>query len=233
MEGTVVMAAPPKILVVEDETLLADAVGKALRREDMVVDVRYDGCSALERLQLQPIDVIVLDRDIPEVHGDEVCATVRDLYPNTRVLMLTASATLEDRLEGFEVGADDYLTKPFELPELLARVKALLRRGAPEPTSVLTCGDVILDKGTRQVRRGGQSIALSPKEFAVLATLMHAQGDVISAEQLLEEAWDANADPFSNSIRVTISHLRRKLGQPWIVQTMPGAGYYVAEEPYQ
>lgn len=227
------MAAPPKILVVEDETLLADALGKALRREDMLVDVRYEGRSALDRLESQPIDVIVLDRDIPEVHGDDVCATVRELYPNTRVLMLTASATLEDRLEGFEIGADDYLTKPFELPELLARVKALLRRAAPETTSALTCGDVILDRGTHQVRRSGASIALSPKEFAVLETLMRAQGHVISAEQLLEEAWDANADPFSNSIRVTISHLRRKLGQPWIVQTMPGAGYYVAEEPYQ
>ena len=120
------MAAPPKILIVEDETLLADALGKALRREDMLVDVRYDGRSALDRLESQPIDVIVLDRDIPAVHGDDVCATVRELYPNTRVLMLTASATLEDRLEGFEIGADDYLTKPFELPELLARVKALL-----------------------------------------------------------------------------------------------------------
>ncbi|MCQ4616511.1 response regulator transcription factor [Corynebacterium sp. CCUG 18816] len=219
--------------MVEDETLLADALGKALRREDRLVDVRYDGRSALDRLESQPIDVIVLDRDIPEVHGDDVCATVRELYPNTRVLMLTASATLEDRLEGFEIGADDYLTKPFELPELLARVKALLRRAAPEITSALTCGDVILDRGTHQVRRSGASIALSPKEFAVLETLMRAQGHVISAEQLLEEAWDANADPFSNSIRVTISHLRRKLGQPWIVQTMPGAGYYVAEEPYQ
>ncbi|AOX05791.1 DNA-binding response regulator [Corynebacterium sp. NML98-0116] len=227
------MAAPPKILIVEDETLLADALGKALRREDMLVDVRYDGRSALDRLESQPIDVIVLDRDIPEVHGDDVCATVRELYPNTRVLMLTASATLEDRLQGFEIGADDYLTKPFELPELLARVKALLRRAAPETTSTLTCGDVILDRGTHQVHRSGASIALSPKEFAVLETLMRAQGHVISAEQLLEEAWDANADPFSNSIRVTISHLRRKLGQPWIVQTMPGAGYYVAEEPYQ
>lgn len=227
------MAAPPKILIVEDETLLADALGKALRREDMLVDVRYDGRSALDRLESQPIDVIVLDRDIPEVHGDDVCATVRELYPNTRVLMLTASATLEDRLQGFEIGADDYLTKPFELPELLARVKALLRRAAPETTSTLTCGDVILDRGTHQVLRSGASIALSPKEFAVLETLMRAQGHVISAEQLLEEAWDANADPFSNSIRVTISHLRRKLGQPWIVQTMPGAGYYVAEEPYQ
>nr|WP_305085386.1 response regulator transcription factor [Corynebacterium pseudogenitalium] len=220
-------------MIVEDETLLADALGKALRREDRLVDVRYDGRSALDRLESQPIDVIVLDRDIPEVHGDDVCATVRELYPNTRVLMLTASATLEDRLEGFEIGADDYLTKPFELPELLARVKALLRRAAPEITSALTCGDVILDRGTHQVRRSGASIALSPKEFAVLETLMRAQGHVISAEQLLEEAWDANADPFSNSIRVTISHLRRKLGQPWIVQTMPGAGYYVAEEPYQ
>jgi len=195
-----------RVLVVEDEEYLAEAIATGLRREAMAVDVVGDGASALEQVAVNDYDIIVLDRDLPVVHGDEVCRRVVRDHPSTRVLMLTASRTLDARVGGFELGADDYLTKPFEFPELVARLRAL-------------------GPFRREVYRDGRFIHLSPKEFAVLQVLMEAEGGVLSAETLLEKAWDANADPFTNSTRVTISHLRRKLGEPRVIQTVPGAGY--------
>lgn len=216
------------VLVVEDEAYLADAIAAACAAHGLQTQVAYDGAQALE--MLESADVVVLDRDLPRVNGDEVCARIRADYPHIRVLMLTAASALDERLGGFALGADDYLTKPFEVPELLARVDALMRRHTPPQADVLRCADVRMDTARRTVTRAGAPIALSPKEFAVLETLLAADGAVLSAEALLEEAWDAFADPFTNSPRVTISHLRRKLGQPWIIHTQPGAGYYAAEE---
>lgn len=221
----------PRVLIVEDETFLADAIATALNRENFDASALYDGTSALAHLTSHAgsIDVVVLDRDLPGVHGDEICARIVADYPHIRVLMLTAAGTLDDRLSGFELGADDYLPKPFELPELIARVTALSRRSSPQRNSVLVCGDVRLDETRKRVMRAGNEINLSPKEFAVLKVLMEAGGAVLSAEELLEEAWDANADPFTNSPRVTISYLRRKLGEPWIIHTLPGEGYFAAD----
>lgn len=219
-----------RVLVVDDEVYLAEAIAAALAREGMEARVAVDGAEAVASISKSSPDVVVLDRDLPDVHGDDVCrAIVRD-FPHVRVIMLTASGTLDDRLDGFSLGADDYLPKPFELPELIARVRALAKRNAPGRGEVYRCGDVRLDPFRREVTRGGEQVALSPKEFAVLEVLMAAGGGVISAEDLLAEAWDEYADPFTNSPRVTVSHLRRKLGLPWIVHTIPGAGYYVAEE---
>ena len=219
-----------RVVVVDDETYLAEAVGTALERAGMDVAVAFSGSEALMLIDDLRPDVVVLDRDLPGVHGDEVCTVIVDTHPATRVIMLTASGTLDDRLSGFDLGADDYLPKPFEVPELIARVKALAKRTAPERGEVYRCGGVRLDTFRRTVERAGAQVSLSPKEFAILEVLMRAGGGVISAEELLEEAWDDNADPFTNSPRVTVSHLRRKLGDPWIIHTQPGAGYYVAEE---
>lgn len=217
-----------RVFVVDDEVYLAEAVGKALARAGMDVSVVGDGSAALEGVDKHKPDVVVLDRDLPGVHGDEVCRIICEDYPATRVIMLTASGTLDDRLEGFSLGADDYLPKPFEVAELIARVQALAKRAAPVRGEVLRIADVRLDTFRKRVTRGGREIALSPKEFAILKLLMSADGGVLSAEELLEEAWDENADPFTNSPRVTISHLRRKLGDPWIIHTKPGAGYFAA-----
>lgn len=219
-----------RVVVVDDETYLAEAVGTALERAGMDVAVAFSGSEALMLIDDLRPDVVILDRDLPGVHGDEVCTVIVDTHPATRVIMLTASGTLDDRLSGFDLGADDYLPKPFEVPELIARVKALAKRTAPERGEIYRCGDVRLDTFRRTVERAGAQVSLSPKEFAILEVLMRAGGGVISAEELLEEAWDDNADPFTNSPRVTVSHLRRKLGDPWIIHTQPGAGYYVAEE---
>lgn len=220
-----------RVLIVEDEHFLADAIATALSRENFHTHALYDGASALSHLTANAgaVDVVVLDRDLPGVHGDEICARIVSDYPHIRVLMLTAAGTLDDRLSGFELGADDYLPKPFELPELIARVAALGRRTSPQRSSVLVCGDVRMDLNRKRVMRGETEINLSPKEFAVLHVLMEAGGAVLSAEELLEEAWDANADPFTNSPRVTISYLRRKLGEPWIIHTRPGEGYFAAD----
>lgn len=220
-----------RVLIVEDEKFLADAISTALSRDNFDTHALYDGTSALSHLTSHAgsVDVVVLDRDLPGVHGDEICARIVADYPHIRVLMLTAAGTLDDRLSGFELGADDYLPKPFELPELIARVTALARRSSPQRNSVLVCGDVRVDINRKRVMRGETEIHLSPKEFAVLQVLLEAGGAVLSAEELLEEAWDANADPFTNSPRVTISYLRRKLGEPWIIHTRPGEGYFAAD----
>ena len=220
-----------RVLVVDDEVYLAAAVAEALSQAGMDTFTAFDGKEALAKIDELGPDVVVLDRDLPRLHGDEVCQRITQDHPATRVIMLTASGTLDDRLEGFAIGADDYLPKPFEVPELIARVQALAKRAVPTQGEVFRCGDVRLDTFRKQVTRGGLPVALSPKEFRVLEVLLRYGGGVISAESLLEEAWDENADPFTNSPRVTISHLRRKLGDPWIIHTAPGVGYYAAEEP--
>ena len=229
MGAFTIAAMTISVLIVDDEVFLADAIATGLTREGMRARTAYDGLEALERIDELTPDVVVLDRDLPGVHGDVVCRRVVERQDATRVIMLTASGTLDDRLEGFDLGADDYLAKPFEMPELVARVKALAKRSAPSRGEVYRCGDVRLDTFRREVTRAGQPVSLSPKEFAVLRVLMEAGGGVISAEDLLAEAWDENADPFTNSPRVTVSHLRKKLGEPRIVHTVTGAGYYVAE----
>jgi two-component system, OmpR family, response regulator VanR len=214
-----------RVLIVEDDPYLADAVRTGLRRESMAADVVHDGTVALTMLAGGEYDAVVLDRDLPGLHGDEVCrAVVRD-HPAVRVLMLTAARRLDERVGGFEIGADDYVMKPFEFPELVARLRALERRAHPSRPPVLVSHGVRLDPFRREVFRDDRFIRLAPKEFAVLHTLMAADGGVLSAEVLLEKAWDANADPFTNSPRVTISNLRKRLGEPWVIQTVPGAGY--------
>ena len=214
-----------RVLVVEDETLLADSIAEGLRRLAMAVDVCYDGDAALERVGVHDYDVVVLDRDLPIVHGDEVCAAVLSAGGETRVLMLTAAADVEDRVAGLGLGADDYLTKPFAFTELVARVQALARRARPALPPVLQRAGVVLDLPRHQVSRDGRFVPLSPKEFAVLEVLMRAEGAVVSAEMLLEKAWDEHADPFTNAVRVAMMTLRRKLGTPQVIETVPGAGY--------
>lgn len=214
-----------RVLVVEDERLLADTIAEGLRRLSMAVDVCYDGGEALERVGVHDYDVVVLDRDLPVVHGDDVCRAILNSEGEARVLMLTAAADIDDRVAGLGLGADDYLTKPFAFAELVARVQALSRRARPALPPVLTRGGVVLDVPRHQAARDGRFLPLSPKEFAVLEVLMRAEGTVVSAEDLLEKAWDEHADPFTNAVRVAVMTLRRKLGQPALIETVPGAGY--------
>ncbi|SIO88925.1 response regulator transcription factor [Nocardiopsis sp. JB363] len=214
-----------RVLVVEDERVLADAVAVGLRRESMAVDVVYDGDTALEHTAVNEYDVVVLDRDLPGIHGDEVARTLVGESYSGRILMLTASDGVQDRVDGLTLGADDYLPKPFAFPELIARVHALGRRSAPPLPPVLERHGITLDPANHRVHREGREVGLTPKEFAVLQVLMRAQGTVVSAEGLLEKAWDENADPFTNVVRVTVMTLRKKLGTPQVIQTVPGAGY--------
>ncbi len=214
-----------RVLVVEDESLLGEAIQATLEREAIAVDLVFDGGAALDSLALTTYDAVILDRDLPVVHGDEVCRAIVRHYPECRVLMLTAARRLDDRVTGLELGADDYLSKPFEFPELIARLRSLNRRVSASHPPVLERGGVRLDPFRREVYREGRLVRLCRKEFAVLEVLMRAEGGVISAETLLEKAWDENADPFTNAIRITISTLRRKLGHPWLIQTTKGVGY--------
>jgi DNA-binding response OmpR family regulator len=216
-----------RVLVVEDERLLADAVADGLRRQTMAVDVAYDGAAALERLAANEYDVVILDRDLPIVSGDQVCTTLVDSGVATRILMLTAATAVPQRIAGLGLGADDYLTKPFALGELTARVQALGRRARPATPPTLARGGILLDPHRLAVTRDGEPVGLSRKEFAVLAELLRAKGGIVSAEQLLEEAWDENADPFTGVVRFTIMMLRRKLGQPDVIETLPGRGYRI------
>ncbi|PSK84207.1 DNA-binding response OmpR family regulator [Murinocardiopsis flavida] len=216
-----------RVLVVEDEQVLADAVAVGLRRESIAVDVAYDGDSALERTSVNEYDVIVLDRDLPGTHGDDVARSLVAGSYTGRILMLTAAGELSDKVEGLTLGADDYMAKPFAFAELVARVRALGRRAAPPLPPVLERGGITLDPANHTVERDGRTVPLTPKEFAVLEVLMRAGGTVVSAEGLLEKAWDENADPFTNVVRVTVMTLRKKLGEPPIVQTVPGAGYRI------
>jgi DNA-binding response OmpR family regulator len=213
--------------VVEDEPILADAIAEWLRREAFAVDVVLDGDAALERLAVNDYDVLVLDRDIPVVHGDEVCRAVVSSGAATRVLMLTAASAVRDRVQGLSLGADDYLSKPFAFVELSARVHALLRRARPAAPPVLERAGLRIDPARREVSRDGEKIALANKEFALLTELVRAEGTVVSAEQLLEKVWDENIDPFTNVVRVTMMKLRRKLGEPQIVETVAGVGYRI------
>ena len=216
-----------RVLVVEDEQLLADAIARGLRRESMAVDVVYDGREAWERIGVNDYDVAVLDRDLPGMHGDELCRRIVEAGGATRILMLTASSEVSDRVAGLSLGADDYLGKPFAFSELVARVRALGRRAMPLVPPVLEASGVRLDPARREVTRDGKAVSLAPKEFAVLEVLMRADGAAVSAEQLLEKAWDENADPFTNVVRVTVMTLRRRLGEPQVIKTVPGAGYRI------
>jgi DNA-binding response OmpR family regulator len=217
-----------RVLIAEDEHRLADAIARGLRREGMAVDLAPDGSEALVKTRVVRYDVVVLDRDLPGVHGDDVCRLVREEWPETRILMLTAAGALEDLIEGLSLGADDYMAKPFRFAELVARVRALARRSAPSRPPVLSHGDLELDPAQRRMTRAGEPVELARKEFAVLEALMEAHGATVSAEQLLERVWDEQTDPFTNVVRMTIMTLRRKLGEPQVVETVIGVGYRMA-----
>jgi DNA-binding response OmpR family regulator len=214
-----------RVLVIEDDQELAEIVGATLRRAQMAVDVAFEGTAGLELALMHDYDVIVLDRDLPGVHGDEICRQLVARGCRSRVLMLTAAATTEDLVDGLSLGADDYVAKPFDLPELVARVRALLRRSQPALPPVLRHADLELDTASRRAWRAGRILELSPKELGVLELLLVAQGRVVSSEELLERVWDENADPFSQSVKTTISRLRAKLGDPPLIETVVQAGY--------
>jgi two-component system response regulator VanR len=218
-----------RVLVAEDDELLAGAIARGLRQHAMSVDVALDGAQALQRAETTRYDVVVLDRDLPEILGDEVCRRlVGEGDGTTRILMLTAASTVRDRIDGLNLGADDYLPKPFAFDELVARVHALLRRAAPARPPVIERANIRLDPAQRVVTRERLHIRLAPKEFAVLYVLLTADGAVVSAEELLERAWDENADPFTNTMRTTIGTLRKKLGPPAVIETVVGAGYRIS-----
>ncbi|GLY84776.1 response regulator transcription factor [Actinoallomurus iriomotensis] len=214
-----------RVLVAEDERALADLVAEGLRRHAMTVDVVYDGAAALQCAGLNEYDVLILDRDLPEVHGDDVCRALAGNGAHVRILMLTASGAVSDRVVGLDLGADDYLPKPFEYAELLARVRALARRSRPSLPPVLRRSGIVVDVPHRQAFRDGRFVPLSRKEFSVLEVLMRARGSTVSAEELLERAWDENTDPFTTVVKVTIRKLRVKLGDPPAIVTVPGGGY--------
>jgi DNA-binding response OmpR family regulator len=214
-----------RILVAEDERVLAELVADGLRRHAMAVDVVHDGAAALEQLQVNDYDVLILDRDLPEVHGDEVCRELAQTGAAVRILMLTAASAVSERVAGLGLGADDYLPKPFAYAEVLARVQALGRRRTPPLPPVLRRTGIVLDGPHRQAHRDGRYLPLSRKEYAVLEVLMRAQGAVVTTEELLERAWDEHTDPFTTVVKVTMSKLRAKLGEPPVIVTVPGGGY--------
>lgn len=216
-----------RVLVVEDHVRLAGSVARVLRREGMAVDVVHDGERALELTAETEYDVVVLDRDLPGVHGDEVCRRLMREPMRTRVLMLTAAGAVADRVAGLTLGADDYLPKPFAYPELVARLRALGRRAQPALPPVLRRGDLELDPAQRTATRAGTRLALNPKELAVLECLLAAQGRVVSAEELLERVWDGATDPFTTTVKATMNRLRAKLGDPSPIQTVPRGGYRI------
>ncbi len=218
-----------RVLVVEDFEILARTIGTGLRREGMAVDVALDGDDALEHLAVTRYDVIVLDRDLPKVHGDEVCRQIVAGRSQSRVLMLTAASTVKERVDGLGLGADDYLPKPFDFAELVARVRALARRSAAALPPALESGDVTLDPSRRVAFRAGRRLELSPKEFAVLECLLASPGRVVSAEELLERVWDEAADPFTTAVKTTIRRLRAKLGDPPVIHTVREGGYRIGE----
>lgn len=216
-----------RVLVVEDHEELAETIARVLRREGMAVDVILDGRQALAQAEINSYDVVVLDRDLPGLHGDDVCRSLVADGSECRVLMLTAAGTVEERVDGLGLGADDYLPKPFAFAELIARIRALCRRsGSPLPTSFVV-GDLRVDPASRVAVRAGQRLALSPKELAVLEYLLAAQGRTVSSEELLERVWDQHADPFTTTVKVTIRRLRTKLGDPPLVETVPQGGYRI------
>jgi DNA-binding response OmpR family regulator len=216
-----------RVLVVEDHAELADTIAEMLRRDGMAVDVATDGQEGLHKARVYEYDVLVLDRDLPKLHGDQVTARVIESGARSRILMLTASSEVQDRVDGLSIGADDYLTKPFAFAELVARVRALSRRVQPALSPILEVGSLRLDPGRRLVTRAGQRLELSAKEFAVLELLMSAGGTALSAEEILARAWDESADPFTNVVKVLISRLRRKLGDPPLIETVSGGRYRI------
>ncbi len=218
-----------RVLVVEDFEILARTIGTGLRREGMAVDVVLDGAAALDHLAITRYDVVVLDRDLPGVHGDDVCRRIVADSPDSRVLMLTAASTVKQRVDGLDLGADDYLPKPFDFAELVARIRALGRRTAPALPPVLGRGDLTLDSSRRVASRGGRRLDLSPKEFAVLECLLAAGGRLVSTEELLERVWDEAADPFTTAVKTTIRRLRAKLGEPPVIHTVREGGYRIGE----
>jgi DNA-binding response OmpR family regulator len=214
-------------LVIEDDSELAEAIGVGLRRSDMAVDLALDGSSGLYRVHDTDYDVVVLDRDLPGVHGDEICRHMIESDCRARVLMLTAAGTMDDLVDGLERGADDYLPKPFDFPVLVARIGALYRRAQPALPPVLRHEDIELDPAQHRAERAGRRLDLSPKEFGVLELLLASAGRVVSAEELLERVWDDAADPFTNAVKVVMSRLRAKLGEPPLIQTVPRTGYRI------
>jgi DNA-binding response OmpR family regulator len=219
-----------RVLVVEDFEVLAQSIAIGLRQEGMAVDVALDGDAAVDHLDLTQYDVVVLDRDLPGVSGDDVCRRVAAAQSSTRILMLTAAGTIADRVAGLELGADDYLPKPFDFTELVARVRALGRRSGPSLPPTLVSGDLSLDPSRRTVIRAGRRLELSPKEFAVLEYLLGCEGRPVSAEELLERVWDEAADPFTTTVKTTIRRLRTKLGEPAVISTVREAGYRIGSE---
>ncbi|UFU05353.1 response regulator transcription factor [Ruania halotolerans] len=220
-----------RVLIVEDEPYLAGAIRDGLRLEAIAADIAGDGDTALEMLSINVYDVAVLDRDVPGPSGDEIAAHIVASGSGTPILMLTAADRLDDKATGFELGADDYLTKPFELRELVLRLRALHRRRSHHRPPVLDIAGLRVDPFRREVFRDGRYVPLTRKQFAVLEVLAGAAGGVVSAEQLLERAWDENADPFTNAVRITVSALRKRLGEPWVIETVPGVGYRIDPAP--
>jgi DNA-binding response OmpR family regulator len=216
-----------RVLIAEDDEILARAVAAGLRREGMAVDVALDGGAALERVDVNRYDVVVLDRDLPGVHGDDVCRALAAERSASRVLMLTAARSVQDRVEGLGLGADDYLPKPFDFAELVARIRALGRRAAAPLPASLTCGDLSMDPARRVAVRAGRRLPLTPKELAVLECLLAADGRPVSAEELLERVWDEAADPFTSTVKTTIRRLRAKLGDPPVIETIRESGYLI------
>jgi DNA-binding response OmpR family regulator len=217
-----------RVLVVEDFEVMARSIGTGLRREGMAVDVVLDGNDALSHLAVTRYDVVILDRDLPGVHGDQICRRIVDEHSGSRILMLTAASTVKERVDGLGLGADDYLPKPFDFAELVARVRALARRTTTPLPPTLECGDVMLDCGRRVAFRSGRRLELSPKELAVLECLLSSQDRVLSAEELLVRAWDEYTDPFTTAVKTTIRRLRAKLGEPPMIETVREAGYRIA-----
>jgi DNA-binding response OmpR family regulator len=218
-----------RVLIVEDDEEMAQVVATGLRRKQMAVDVVFDGAEALERLTCEGdlYEVVVLDRDLPGIHGDEVCTALTAAGCRSRILMLTAAGTADDVVDGLGLGADDYLAKPFDFPVLVARIAALSRRAHPAVPPVLRHGDLVVDSARRIAVRGGRALALTPKEFGVLELLLAAEGRAVSAEELLERAWDEAADPFTSAVKITVSRLRAKLGSPLLIETVARSGYRI------
>jgi len=220
-----------RVLVIEDDQEMAETIAAGLRHARIAVDVVLDGPTGLEQALATDYDVIVLDRDLPGMHGDEVCGRLVTAGCRSRLLMLTAAASAADLVDGLGLGADDYLPKPFDFPVLVARIGALFRRAQPAIPPVLRCGDLAVDTARRSAWRAGGQLGLTPKEFGVLELLLAAGGRTVSAEELLERVWDVNADPFTGAVKVTVSRLRAKLGEPPVIDTVPRSGYRIAGQP--
>jgi DNA-binding response OmpR family regulator len=216
-----------RLLVIEDDAEMAEAIATGLRQSHMAVDVAFDGAAGLSRALVNDYDVIVLDRDLPGIHGDEVCSRLVSAGCRSRVLMLTAAGEIEDLVDGLALGADDYLSKPFDFPVLLARIGALIRRAQPAIPPVLRHNDVVVDAAKRRAFRGDRQLDLAPKEFGVLELLLASRGRAVSTEELLERVWDENADPFTGAVKITISRLRSKLGDPPVIETVAKSGYRI------